>query len=85
MSNIEQLNYKLVTSKEDIEIRDYSPVILAEVNVPGEREEAIREGFKILANYSFGNNNSKIKKDMTAPVISEVSEKMAKALFGETS
>ena len=77
MSNVEQPDYKLITSKENIEIRDYTPMIIAEVEVPGERKEAIREGFKILADYIFGNNTSTNQMDMTAPVTHELSEKMA--------
>lgn len=77
MSNVEHPDYKLVTSKGDIEVRDYSPMILAEVVVSGERKQAISEGFKILADYIFGNNTSNKKMEMTAPVTNEPSEKMA--------
>lgn len=77
MSNVEQPYYKLVTSKENIEIRDYAPMILAEVEVSGERKQAISEGFKILADYIFGNNTSDKKMEMTTPVTNEQSEKMA--------
>lgn len=77
MSNVEQPDYKLVTSKENIEIRDYAPMILAEVEVSGERKQAISEGFKVLADYIFGNNTSNKKIEMTAPVTNELGEKMA--------
>lgn len=77
MSNVEQPDYKLVKSKGNIEIRDYAPMILAEVEVSGERKQAISEGFKILADYIFGNNTSNKKMEMTAPVTNELSEKMA--------
>lgn len=77
MSNVEQPDYKLMTSKENIEIRDYPPMILAEVEVYGERKPAISKGFKILADYIFGNNISNKKMEMTAPVTNELSEKMA--------
>lgn len=77
MSNVEQPDYKLLTSKGEIEIRDYAPLILAEVEVSGERKQAINEGFKILANYIFGNNTSSKKMEMTAPVTNELSEKMS--------
>ena len=77
MSNVEQPDYKLVTSEGNIEIRDYAPMILAQVEVPGERKQAIREGFKILADYIFGNNTSNSRMEMTAPVTNELSEKMA--------
>ena len=77
MSSVEQPDYKLITSEENIEIRDYHPMILAEVEVSGQRKQAISEGFKILADYIFGNNTSNKKMEMTAPVTNELSEKMA--------
>jgi hypothetical protein len=71
VSHVEQPEYKLINSKGNIELRDYSPMILAEVDVLGERKQAARKGFKILANYIFGNNASETKMEMTAPVIEE--------------
>ncbi len=76
MSNVEQPDYKVVTSEKIIAIRYYTPMILAEVEVSGERKRAISEGFKVLADYIFGNNTSNKKMEMTAPVTNEVSEKM---------
>lgn len=52
-------------------------MILAQVEVSGERKQAISKGFKILADYIFGNNTSNNKMEMTAPVTNELSEKMA--------
>lgn len=77
MSNVEQPDYKVVTSEKNIEIRDYPPMTLAEVEVSGERKQAISEGFRILADYIFGNNTSNKKMEMTAPVTHQLSEKMA--------
>lgn len=77
MSHVEQPDYKLITSKENIEIRDYAPLILAQVEVSGERKQAINEGFKILADYIFGNNTTNQKMEMKAEVTNEISEKMA--------
>lgn len=77
MSNVEQPDYKLVTSHGNIEIRDYASMILAEVEVSGERKHAINDGFKILADYIFGNNTSNEKMEKIASVKDEGSEKMA--------
>ena len=71
MSNVEQPKYKVLRSKGNIELREYEPVIIAEVEVSGERKEAIRQGFKLLADFIFGNNVSKKKMQMTAPVMQE--------------
>lgn len=77
MSNVEQPKYMVILSENNIELREYAPMLLAEVEVTGERKEAIHQGFKILADYIFGNNVSKTKMEMTAPVTSELNEKLA--------
>lgn len=76
MGNTETPDYKLIRSVGPIEIRGYAPMIVAEVEVAGERKKAIREGFKILADYIFGNNTSNKKMEMTTPVTNELSEKI---------
>ncbi len=78
VSNVEQAKYKVISAeKNDIEIRDYAPMIIAETTVVGEREIAINEGFRLLADYIFGNNTSKDKLAMTAPVIQKTNEKIS--------
>lgn len=53
------------------------PMIIAEVEMRGEREEAIGEGFRMLADYIFGNNTAQQGIAMTAPVQQQNSEKIA--------
>ena len=77
VSNVEQARYDIVESHGEIEIRDYAPMIVAEVSVPGDRETAISDGFRKIADYIFGNNISSQKVAMTAPVIQQPSEKIA--------
>lgn len=74
MSNVEQSKYTVVESFDDIEIRDYSPMIVAEVHVTGARQDAINQGFQLLARYLFGDNKPHNKIAMTAPVMQESSE-----------
>lgn len=73
MTKTEQPDYKIVVSKGNIEIRDYPSMIFAEVEVMGERKQAINEGFKMLADYIFGNNT----KMMGMTVSQQMSEKIA--------
>ena len=68
MSNVDQPKYTVIQAHGNIEIREYAPMILAEVEVAGERKEAIRKGFRLLADYIFGNNSPGNKLDMNAPV-----------------
>ncbi len=76
VSNVEQAKYEVVETHGNIQIRDYSPMIVAETEVSGERKEAIKQGFRTIADYIFGNNLSKQKIAMTAPVIQQPSEKI---------
>lgn len=76
VSNVEQPDYKIISSEENIEIRDYQPTLVARVKIDGSREESIKEGFKILADYIFGNNVKSTKVSMTAPVSQQQSEKI---------
>ena len=75
-SNVEQPQYKVVDMDRGFEIRDYPPMIVAEVDVSGERKTAIGEGFRIIAEYIFGNNLSSQKVAMTAPVMQQELEKI---------
>jgi hypothetical protein len=77
VSNVEQPKYNVVESSSNIEVRDYEPMIVAEAEVSGERREAIGKGFRIIADYIFGNNNAAQKVRMTAPVTQQGSEKIA--------
>lgn len=52
----------------NIEIRDYAPMIVAEVEVTGVRREASSRGFRPLAGYIFGGNSPREEIAMTAPV-----------------
>jgi hypothetical protein len=56
-----------------ISIRQYSPMLIAEVTTTGNRKQAINSGFRVLANYIFGNNTSsgQDKIAMTAPVMQQ--------------
>ncbi len=77
MSRVEQPSYTIVRSWESFEIRDYPQLIVAETEVLGERKQAINAGFRIIANYIFGNNAPQQKISMTAPVTQQAGEKIA--------
>lgn len=76
-SKVEQPKYNVVESDADIEIRNYAPMIVAEVEFSGERNDALGRGFRAIADYIFGNNSSAQKVAMTAPVTQQGSEKIA--------
>ncbi len=66
---IETPEYSVLNKFKNIEIRSYKEYIQAEVEITGQDYiSAIEKGFGILADFIFGNNISRQKIDMTAPV-----------------
>lgn len=68
--------YDVVLSEGDMELRRYAPMLIAETEVDGDLDEALNKGFRLIADYIFGNNQSsdaeqKAKIAMTAPVTVE--------------
>ncbi len=75
MSDVERPEYEVISSaEENIEMRRYAPMIIAQVTVEGAREEAIGDGFRLLADYIFGNNTARQEIAMTATVQQEAAE-----------
>lgn len=74
--NTETPKHKVIQKKGAIEIREYDPVLVAEVTVAGDRKEAASKGFWILATYIFGKNVPKEKVAMTSPVIIKKGQKI---------
>ena len=68
MSKVETPDYEVISSFKNIEVREYSSMIIAEVSVEGNRTQSVGDGFRLLADYIFGNNIGKEKIAMTAPV-----------------
>ena len=77
MSDVEKPDYKVIQSEQNIEIRQYEPMIIAEVEVDGKREDAIGDGFRLLVDYIFGNNTVQQVISMTAPVQQKENQKIA--------
>ena len=75
----EEPEFSLIKKEGDFEIRSYAPKIIAEVKVKGSYDDATSAGFKLLADFIFGNNtstnNESSKIEMTAPVISSIENK----------
>ncbi len=67
-SEYESARYTVEQRSGHFELRNYAPRILAYVQVEGDRETAENRGFRLLANYIFGNNQGSSKLAMTTPV-----------------
>ena len=81
---IEEPKYEVRTSQAPFELRHYAPTLIAQTLVEGDMDAASNKGFRLIADYIFGNNiaaasepgsdpNAKqaAKIAMTAPVIVE--------------
>jgi hypothetical protein len=77
MSNVETPKYEGTVLKDNIELRTYAPMIIASVEIKGNRKDAIGEGFRVLADYIFGNNVLDQNISMTAPVQQQSSKKIS--------
>ena len=73
--DVEQPAYDVIESQSEYEIRSYNPHIIAQVTVDGPHRSASNRGFRLLADYIFGNNTAAAgeaqKIEMTAPVLQQ--------------
>lgn len=78
----EEPKFVLLEKDQSFELRAYAPKIIAEVEVDGDMSEASSKGFRLIADFIFGNNTAQSGKSekisMTAPVaIKPSSEKIS--------
>jgi len=66
---IEEPDYQVIHQLDhDVELRQYAPYVVAEVDLQATAEDAGSQAFPILAGYIFGKNKGERKFAMTAPV-----------------
>jgi hypothetical protein len=69
---IEEPKFMLLEKDQAFELRSYEPKLIAEVEVDGDMRDASSKGFRLIADFIFGNNTSQAGKpekiSMTAPV-----------------
>ena len=73
---IEEPKYEVRTSQAPFELRHYAPTLIAQTLVEGDMDEASNKGFRLIADFIFGNNlaadsEQAAKIAMTAPVTIE--------------
>ncbi len=80
----EEPKYSVLNNSEDFELRRYDAQIVAETYVDGDQKQASNKGFKILADYIFGNNTApsgqSSKISMTAPVKMQATAKQSQKI-----
>ena len=67
----EEPQFAVLEKTPPFELRSYAPMILAEVKVEGNLDEASSQGFRLIAAYIFGQNQVSEKIAMTSPVVVE--------------
>lgn len=70
-SHVEQAEYRVIKKMSGYEIREYSAHIVAETTIKGKYNDALNEGFRIVAGYIFGGNSKKQNIAMTSPVVEQ--------------
>jgi hypothetical protein len=65
---IEEPDYQVIRTFDNIELRQYAPYTVAEVVLNASADDAGNQAFPILAGYIFGKNKGEKKLAMTAPV-----------------
>ena len=70
---IEEPAYDTLVSQAPFELRHYAPTLIAQTVVSGDMDEASSKGFRLIADFIFGNNlaagsDQAAKIAMTAPV-----------------
>ena len=73
---IEEPKYEVRTSQAPFELRYYAPTLIAQTIVEGDMDAASNKGFRLIADFIFGNNlaagsEQAAKIAMTAPVTVE--------------
>ena len=78
----EEPGFELLEKAEPFELRRYAPMIVAETLVEGSLSEGSNAGFRLIAGYIFGKNQSRTagsseKIAMTVPVTMQPGQKIA--------
>jgi hypothetical protein len=74
---IEEPGHEVIRKADGFELRRYPGYCVAETEVTGSQADAGNAGFRILAKYIFGGNESQQSIAMTAPVVEARSETIA--------
>lgn len=78
---VEEPDYTVISQSDEFELRRYDSQIVAQTLVSGDQKDASNKGFKVLADFIFGNNTApsgeSSKISMTAPVKMQPSQEIA--------
>ncbi|KDP37298.1 hypothetical protein JCGZ_06752 [Jatropha curcas] len=75
--DLETVEYKVLSRRDQYEIREVEPYFIAETTMPGTSGfdfNGASQSFNVLAEYLFGKNTTKEKMEMTTPVFTRKSQ-----------
>ena len=76
-AKIEHYEYEVLSEFDDIELRRYNPASFSTISMNNDSyDQTSRQGFKKLAGYIFGENESSSKIAMTSPVLMEMGDQV---------
>ena len=71
INSVEEASYRVLKNEDKFELREYAPLLVAETRVDAGFKEAGNIAFRRLFGYISGDNESKQKISMTAPVLAD--------------
>lgn len=74
---VDEPNFTLIRDDGAFQLRQYAPIVVAEVVHTGDRRSALNAGFRRLAAYIFAEDRPGEKIAMTSPVMQDQAEKIA--------
>lgn len=82
VSKVEKQAYRVVQKENEYEIRYYPPAVLATTRLSAKTyKELANNGFRKIAGYIFGNNESSAKISMTSPVHMDINDNNSSMSF----
>lgn len=75
--SIETPDYVAIASDGDFAVREYAPMVVAEVTHSGDRSRSLNAGFRRLAAYIFAEDRPGEEIAMTSPVMQDAGEEIA--------
>ena len=75
--SIETPDFDEIAADGDFSVREYAPMVVAEVTHTGDRSKSLNAGFRRLAAYIFAEDRPGTKIAMTAPVMQDQHQEIA--------
>ena len=75
-----EISYTIISQEQAFEVRDYPALFVAEIAMPGQRDDILTAAGTVLSSYVDGNNLSRKKVETRKPVFHRLSAPLTSAL-----